>query len=75
VLIDLLLEPRVQFVHHRPTVRLMELQASFRRELFFSRLGVVLGDDFQGFQQLAALVVEVLRHIGELAAGVSQAVG
>jgi len=53
----------------------MELQASFRRELFFSRLGVVLGDDFQGFQHVAALVVEVLRHIGELAAGVSQAVG
>ena len=50
----------------------MELETCLRRELFLSCDGIVLVDDFQGFQHVAALVVKVLRHVGKPATAVSR---
>jgi len=70
-ILDLPREPLVQRFHHRSALGLVQLQACLGRQVLFSRIGIVLVNQLQGFQDVAALLVKVLRHVDELATGVA----
>ena len=74
-LIQLTMEPTVQFLHHRTAVGLMKLQPLLSRQPVLLRLRVVALDHFRGFQHVAVLVGKTFVHLNELSPPVRQAVG
>jgi hypothetical protein len=72
--LELGIRPTVKFLHHRPTVLLVEVEARIRRQAPLSRLLVVAEDLAQRFQDELALDRKTGSHLHEVPPAVSVAV-
>jgi hypothetical protein len=73
-LLDLLLHPFLEIVHHRLAVRLVKSQAVQVREFLLLGEGIEPIHLAQAFNDLAAFLREVLDHVHKLAPSVQEAV-